>query len=246
MGRKGVNRQYFRKLLDLTLENLALDEALLEAAEAGELADDLLRLWEFQSPTIVVGRSSRVADEVHLDVASSAGIPILRRASGGAAIVAGPGCLMYSIVLKYEGREHLRMLDQVHQHILGKVLTALAPHLPGAEHVGTSDLALAGRKFSGNSLRCKRDHLLYHGTLLYDFDLALVGRLLKMPPRQPNYRSDRQHPEFITNLALPVMVLRQSLAAAFNATNLLTSWPRDRTATLANYRYSQDQWNLHH
>jgi lipoate-protein ligase A len=92
------------KLLDLTLlapaENLALDEALLEAAETGELNDDVLRLWEFPAPAIVVGRSSRVAEEIHQEAARAAGIPVLRRASGGAAIVAGPGCLMYSVVLK--------------------------------------------------------------------------------------------------------------------------------------------------
>jgi lipoate-protein ligase A len=236
------------KLLDLTLlapaENLALDEALLEAAETGELNDDVLRLWEFPAPAIVVGRSSRVAEEIHQEAARAAGIPVLRRASGGAAIVAGPGCLMYSVVLKYEGREHLRLLDEVHRHVLSKVLSALAPLMPGAEHVGTSDLAVAGRKCSGNSVRCKRDHLLYHGTLLYNFDLTLIGRLLKMPPRQPDYRANRTHKSFVTNLALPSATLRQSLAVAFNAQQPLSSWPKDRTRDLATSRYSQDPWNL--
>jgi lipoate-protein ligase A len=237
------------KLLDLTLpspaENLALDEALLEAAEAGEINDDVLRLWEFPSPTIVVGRSSHVADEVDLETTRSAGFPVLRRASGGAAIVAGPGCLMYSIVLKYEGREQLPLLDEMHRHVLERVLSALESHVPGAEHVGTSDLALAGRKFSGNSLRCKRDHLLYHGTLLYDFDLKLIDQLLKMPPRQPNYRARRQHNDFIINLAVSSATLRKSLATAFNANQPLTSWPEKRTESLTSTRYSQVHWNLH-
>ncbi len=35
------------------------------------------------------------------------GIPVLRRASGGAAIVIGPGCLMYALVLSYELRPSL-------------------------------------------------------------------------------------------------------------------------------------------
>ena len=46
-----------------------------------------------------------------------------------------------------------------------------------------SDLVLGDLKFSGNSARCRRRWLLYHGTLLYDFPLALVARCLKMPPR---------------------------------------------------------------
>jgi lipoate-protein ligase A len=110
--------------------------------------------------------------------------------------------------------------------------------------MGTSDLAIAGRKFSGNSLRCKRDHLLYHGTLLYDFDLTLLGRLLKMPPRQPPYRAGRSHGEFVTNLSLPRDQLVQALAAAFGAAEPLDGYPHEATQRLARERYSQDSWNL--
>src|SRR6187200_1117199 len=102
------------KLLELTLptpeENLALDEALLEEAEAGKAADEVLRLWEMPEKVVVVGRSSQVGEEVNLEAVAEAQVPVLRRCSGGAAIVAGPGCLMYSVVLRYEGREHLRLL----------------------------------------------------------------------------------------------------------------------------------------
>ena len=75
------------KLLDLTLsspeENLALDEALLEEAEAGGGSDELLRLWEPLAPMVVVGRSSRVAGEVNVDACREKGVPILRRCGGG-------------------------------------------------------------------------------------------------------------------------------------------------------------------
>ena len=58
------------KLLDLTLptpaQNLALDEALLDAAEAGDLPDEVLPLWEPPQPLVVVGRSSHVAAERHV------------------------------------------------------------------------------------------------------------------------------------------------------------------------------------
>src|SRR5512145_101364 len=101
-------------LLDLTLptpaENLALDEALLDANEAGDLAGEVLRLWESPQPIVVIGRSSRLCDEVNEPACRAAKVPILRRPSGGAAILAGPGCLMYSVILRYAGREHLRLL----------------------------------------------------------------------------------------------------------------------------------------
>jgi lipoate-protein ligase A len=236
------------KLLDLTLatpaENLALDEALLEAAEAGEVADEVLRLWESPQPMVVLGRSSKVAEEVDLAACLRDGVPILRRASGGAAIVAGPGCLMYGVVLRYAGREHLRLLDEVHRHVLGIVRSAVEPLLSGVEHVGTSDLAIGGRKFSGNSLRCKRDHFLYHGTLLYGLDLSLVGRLLRMPPRQPEYRGGRLHGDFVGNIAIGGDALRRAVAAGFDARQALVGWPEERTMELIAARYSRDGWNF--
>jgi lipoate-protein ligase A len=236
------------KLLDLTLptpaENLALDEALLDAAEAGELADEVLRLWEPAVPVVVVGRSSRVAEEVDAATCHAAGVSILRRSSGGAAIVTGSGCLMYSVVLRYDGRQHLRLIDEAHKHVLGIIGTAVRSLVPGVEHCGTSDLAIGGRKFSGNSLRCKREHLLYHGTLLYDFDLALISRLLKMPPRIPAYREGRSHTEFIQNLKVSGAKLRQAVSEAFAAKEVLETWPVAATQGLLKDRYSQDSWNL--
>jgi lipoate---protein ligase len=236
------------KLLDLTLptpaENLALDEALLDAAEAGELTDEVLRLWEPTGPLVVVGRSSRVAEEVNLEACRAANVPVYRRSSGGAAIVAGPGCLMYSVVLRYDGRQHLRMIDQAHEHVLGIVGSAIAKLVPGVESRGISDLAIGNRKFSGNSLRCKREHLLYHGTLLYDFDLPLIGRLLRMPPRMPDYRGGREHGEFVMDLDLDGAALKSALAEAFEVTEGLAMWPDNATRTLAEQRYSQDSWNL--
>jgi len=152
------------------------------------------------------------------------GVPILRRDSGGCAIVAGPGCLMYSVVIRYSGREHLRLIDECHRHVLGIVRSALAPLVSGIQHVGTSDLAVNNRKFSGNSLRCKRDHLLYHGTILYNFKLSLIPVLLKRPPREPDYRAGRDHGDFVTNLPVKPDSVRQQLIDGFGANEPLV-WP---------------------
>jgi len=243
----GVGHDEAMKLLELTLptaaENVALDQALLDAAEEGGFADDVLRLWEPAGPMVVVGRSSRVQDEVDLAACNAAGVPVLRRASGGAAIVSGPGCLMYAVVLRYAEREHLRLLDELHRHVLGTLAKAAGTLIGGVEYLGTSDLAIAGRKFSGNSVRCKRSHFLYHGTLLYGFDLSLIGRLLRMPPRQPDYRAGRKHVDFVINLPVAGGALRGAMAAAFGAEQSLPDWPRDLTERLAAARYLREAWN---
>ncbi len=238
-------------LLDLTLptaaENLALEEALLEAAEAGVGANAVLRLWEPTAPCVVVGRSSRVEQEVRVAECRKLGIPILRRCSGGAAIVTGPGCLMYAVILPYAEHPALRVLEHAHRFVLEIMARAISQAVGEAESVaqcGTSDLAIANRKFSGNSLRCKREHLLYHGTILYDFPLELITTCLGTPPRQPDYRAQRDHATFVTNITAPRDVLRARIVEAWQANGSVNAWPREAVADLVFDRYGQESWNL--
>jgi lipoate---protein ligase len=234
-------------IFDLTLptpaENLALDEALLEQAEAAVEPFEVLRFWESRQNMVVVGRSSRVDVEVDCDICQKLDIPILRRVSGGAAIVTGPGCLMYALVLGYQNRPHLRVVGQAHEFALGMITKAVRPLIPGVDLRGTSDLAVGNLKFSGNSMRCRRTHLLYHGTILYNFPLELISRCLKIPPRMPGYRDGREHETFITNLPVSYESIRQALISTFDAVEPLKDWPRELTTQLAAEKYGNPQWN---
>ena len=75
---------------DLTLptpeENLACDEALLDLCEEG-FANEVLRFWEPSQYFVVVGYANRVAHEVHEAYCEFSGIPILRRCTGGGAVL---------------------------------------------------------------------------------------------------------------------------------------------------------------
>ena len=79
---------------------------------------------------------------------------------------------------------------------------------------GLADLALAGRKVSGNAQRRGRCGVLHHGTVLYDFDASLAERYLLEPPRQPDYRAGRSHQAFLGNLPLSGDVVRQRIQTA--------------------------------
>ena len=237
--------------LDLTLPscaaNLALDEALLDVAERAGKPHEILRLWEPQTRMVVIGRSSHVDTEVHIEACKKHHIPVLRRVSGGAAILAGPGCLMYSLVLSYERHPILQMIDCAHEFVLGRMSAALARMVPGVKRAGTSDLTLANeRKFSGNSIRCRRTHLLYHGTILYDFSVEMLGEFLGSPPREPNYRKGRDHESFVTNLPVSASRLREAIREAWQAADESEDWPMEATDLLVAEKYTRDSWNLSH
>jgi lipoate-protein ligase A len=247
------------RYLDLTLptaaENLALDEALLEEAESLGQPAETLRVWEPTGLAVVVGRSSKIADEVHVEACLQSGVPILRRTSGGAAVVLGPGCLMYALVVSLQLRPELRAVNRAHRWVRGTLAEALGRLVPGVCCRGTSDLAIDCenetvplscqqlQKVSGNSVRLKREHFLYHGTLLYNFPLEWADRLLAMPPRQPEYRRGRAHGTFLANLPLDAASIRQALTTAFEADDVRPDWPQDLTGRLVAERYARPEWN---
>lgn len=237
------------KLLKLTLEtpaaNLALDEALLEVAEGSEGNAEVLRLWESPQDFVVLGRSSDLELEVRLEPCRQENVPVYRRNSGGGVVTVGPGSLMYAVVLSLDRlpagtAESLVNIDLAHEYVLARIASAVGNLLPYKHlaRAGTSDLVLefpAGeqKKFSGNSLRIRRRHFLYHGTLLYDYDLTKLTRWLGKPKRVPEYREERRHEDFVINLPATREALAVALSSVWNAHTPLADWPRERTLQLS-------------
>ncbi len=236
------------KLLELTLEtpeeNLALDEALLEQAEAGNHPVEMLRLWESPEYVVVLGRSSDASAEVNLPACRERGIPVLRRSSGGTTVLIGPGCLMYAVVLSYQCHPQLRMIEKAHEFVLEHLRRAIASQVADVVASGTSDLTLDLRKCSGNSLRCRQRHLLYHGTVVYDLSTAVMAECLGTPPRQPAYRQGRVHQDFVANIPIDPVVLRSTLAGVWGADSPLHDPPLNETRRIAAARYSQANWRI--
>ena len=126
------------------------------------------------------------------------------------------------LVLSYEIHPALTVINPAHSLVLslgrGPVLYSPLAHWErgrgqgrdrgeavgeGVCFRGTSDLAIGNQKFSGNSMRCRRRHFLYHGTILYNFPLEMISRCLKIPPWMPDYRNGREHGAFVANLPAP-------------------------------------------
>ncbi|MFO0013230.1 MAG: lipoate--protein ligase family protein [Planctomycetota bacterium] len=217
-------------------ENLAWDEALLEGAEQHMGSEsgavrEVLRVWEMPRACVVVGRASRLDQEVFVERCCEDRIPILRRMSGGSSIVAGPGCLMYSVLLSLEERPTCRQVDAAHRTVMERTRLAVQRTLhrfsiQGDVAIeGICDLTWNGYKISGNALRVKRHWLMYHGTILLTMPLEWIERYLRIPPRQPDYRAGRAHERFVTSLRSAIerypefpSQLSRELAIAWNAT----------------------------
>jgi lipoate-protein ligase A len=236
------------KLLDLTLpspaENLAADEALLDAAEAGQ-SDEVLRFWESPVPFVVLGYSNRASTEVDVKECDAAGLPVLRRCTGGGTVVQGPGCLNYALILKIETDNAFQSISLANQFIMARNRAAIQTLLNRPVRIqGYTDLTLGDLKFSGNSQRRHRRFLLFHGTFLLHADLGLIDKVLPMPSHQPNYRGGRVHSNFLTTLGVSSTDVKAAVARDWMAIESLETVPQDRIEELARKRYATREWSF--
>jgi lipoate---protein ligase len=244
--------QRFDFTMPSAAENVWLDEWLLDYAEGAAGDVEFLRIWESLRPLVVTGRSSRIEEEVNTAYCTTHKIPVVGRSSGGAAIVAGPGCLMYAVVVSHRLRPELKDITLAHRFVLDRIVSAINSNGVKVKRAGTSDLVIAStnaptsqlKKFSGNSLRVKRTHFLYHGTLLYNFDLSLIANCLRTPPRQPEYRDARPHQDFVANLPLSKRQLIDALDTAWPTSGALTIGKALRIGQLVDSRFIPKNWNV--
>ncbi|MBF0511369.1 MAG: lipoate--protein ligase family protein [Candidatus Omnitrophica bacterium] len=197
-------------------DNIAFDEVLWLMAEKYG-AGEFLRFWESPQVFIVLGRIGREDEDINLDRACQDNVPVLRRCSGGGTVVQGPGCLNYTLVLSKQKHFEINDLRQSYQWISARVIEALKKAGVEAYFRPLSDLAMGGfeQKFSGNAQRRGRQYIMHHGTILYNFELSLISRYLKMPQDIPEYRNGRDHKDFVTNVNLDPELFKRYLALAF-------------------------------
>lgn len=225
---------------------LAWDEAFLAETEAS--GREFLWFWESTSPFVVLGYGQTLAREVLEGPCQDRGIPILRRCSGGGTVVQGPGCLNYALSLHIPGHSALASVTTTNHWIMNRQAQSLGTRFKNQIVVrGHTDLALlqpnGERKFSGNAQRRTRSAVLFHGTLLYQFDLSWITELLAHPADQPAYRAQRSHQDFLTNLPLSQTELIELLRAEWHPSQSLITLPTEHHQAALRRRYAHPEWH---
>ena len=180
---------------------------LLGDDPAAHLAEEVRLLKEIEAepqllfylnrPCVILGRNNREEEWVFADAIRNAGIPLLRRVSGGGTVYHDAGTLNYSFVMAREMFDRLRGSAKPMDFFRQVVIDALAPLGLNLETAWLSDINLNGRKICGNAARLTRRGVLLHGTILLNVDLAAMERVLRIPPN----RAGIPHREFVTSLA---------------------------------------------
>lgn len=134
---------------------------------------DYLFSWQL-APTVVMGRNQVAHMEVDLDFCRRKGIDVVRRKSGGGAIFADSGNIMWSLIT---GKDTVETLFAEYAEKVASCLRTLgAP----AEVSGRNDILLSGcGKICGNAFYHLPERNIVHGTMLYDTQPRLMQQALR-------------------------------------------------------------------
>ena len=243
-----------RVLIDLKPEapavGLALDEVLLEDARDGR--GGTVRFW-VNDRAVVIGRSQTLVDEVDTVAAARERVPVIRRISGGGAVVHYPGNLNISVVVG-DGRR-LGSVEQAFRGIGSALVRGLEAICVSASARG-SGLYVADAKIGGAAQARRGSAALYHTTILVRRCPIPLERLLLA--LRPGYRPRGvpSQPHRITSLedvigrpttlAEVVGVIRDELAAALAESGTVESQldpaERRRAHSLAESKYERWAW----
>lgn len=180
--------------------NMAIDEALLLTHETGA-TPPILRVYAWDAPTLSLGYAQNTAQQVNLTACRQYGVGIIRRPTGGRAVLHDRE-VTYSIILPtalWPGTDTLTE----HYRRIGLALTAALQQLglpvhferahrrPPASRLPASpacfsalaryEISVAGKKIVGSAQKRLRNSLLQHGSIPLELNRTRLFQCLQTP-----------------------------------------------------------------
>lgn len=158
---------------------MATDEVILAARSEGA-TPSTLRFLQFSPPAALVGVYQRVEEELRVGYCEEHGVEINRRLTGGGAIYFDETQLGWEIVGSADDVGGLPSAD-LFERLCAPVVAALRSLGLDAGFRPRNDIEVRGRKISGTGGTAEGDAFLFQGTLLTDFDVDTMLRVLRVP-----------------------------------------------------------------
>lgn len=172
-------------------EQLQLEEALLRADTRN------FCIINCQSPpAIVMGISGKVEEMIDMEHYEKRPVPVIRRFSGGGTVLIDEETLFLSFIFNRQDQD----IGTCPKRLLCWTESLLKPAFSPVDfQLRENDYVLGDKKIGGNAQYFTKTRWLHHTSFLWDYSESQM-KVLKMPPKIPEYRKQREHGTFCTRL----------------------------------------------
>jgi lipoate---protein ligase len=179
--------------------NMTLEQVVL-TARSRNCIPNTLHFLQFSPHCALVGYHQAVELEVEEEYCRAHGIEINRRISGGGSIYMDQGQLGWEIFALKDTPGIPKQREDMYRLMCESVVTGLAKLGIGARYRPLNDIEVGGRKISGTGGAELWNSLVYHGTLLTDFDVDTMIACLKLPLKKLEDKQMQSFRERVTCL----------------------------------------------
>ena len=231
--------------------HLALDQVLAEEVGDGT-RKPTLRIWEWDSPAVVIGSFQSVKNEVDAENAEKYGFPVARRISGGGAMFIEPAnAVTYSL---YAPAELVQGMSFADSYAFFDEFAVLALRALGidASYVPLNDIASPQGKIGGAAQkRLGNGGVLHHVTMSYDIDGDKMAQVLRIGREKLSDKGTKSAAKRVDPLRSQTGLSRAEIIDKMIDTfrglhglteSALTDWELARAQELVETKFGTDEW----
>jgi|Deesub1362A_J573_1020465.scaffolds.fasta_scaffold03061_2 lipoate-protein ligase A len=251
--------------------NMALDEAILEEVAAG-YSLPTLRLYGWNPPSVSIGYFQKVFEEIDVEYCRDNGIGLVRRPTGGRAVL-HDNELTYSYIVPeasdHSGKGVIETYKRISTGILMglKLLGVNAQWIEKpAKHVKSSicfnssswyEITCEGKKIVGSAQMRKKGVVLQHGSIIIDLDVDRMFNCFRFKTTEAKVKSKKIFLKKATSLNRLLKqranfeVVKQGIVKGFEKglnIQFKAGKVSDRESRLAQQlkreKYSKKEWNF--
>ena len=233
---------------------LAVDEMLAHSV-AYNCNTPVLHLYNFL-PSVIVGRYQDIETAIDIEECRRRNIDYNRRHTGGGTVLMGQYQLALGFAIPLSHESATASIREMFNVLAGVISDALRELGVNSTFRPKNDLEVGGKKLAGLSASLEeKDVFFFHMSLLVDFDIELMVRILNTPREKLADKAISCFSQRMTTIRdeigrlLPLPVVMEAVKRSFSrkfgvefVDGELSQWEADKVQELIRERYDSKDW----